>query len=171
MADDRLARLDRPAHLPLRKALAADIDRLEKLAWAQSLDVEVARQAALLQHVRAGQDDMSRYAAQLEQVVINLLDNAFRYTPEAGEVRLSAHAAGDRVVVEVADNGPGIAPSNLPKIFDRFFTTEPKGLRREYGSGLGLAIAKAIVEGHGGAISAASEPGRGAVFSVSLPRR
>ncbi len=114
---------------------------------------------------------VTAHAAQLEQVVLNLLDNAFRYTPEAGEVRLAARAAGDRVVVEVADNGPGIAPSNLPKIFDRFFTTEPKGLRREYGSGLGLAIAKAIVEGQGGVISAASEPGRGAVFTVSLPRR
>ena len=114
---------------------------------------------------------VTAHAAQLEQVVLNLLDNAFRYTPEAGEVRLAARPAGDRVVVEVADNGPGIAPSNLPKIFDRFFTTEPKGLRREYGSGLGLAIAKAIVEGHGGVISAASEPGRGAVFTVSLPRR
>ncbi|MFO1489893.1 MAG: HAMP domain-containing sensor histidine kinase [Kiritimatiellia bacterium] len=114
---------------------------------------------------------VNAHAPQMEQVVLNLLDNAFRYTPVTGEVRLSVRAAGDRVELEVADNGPGIAPSNLPKIFDRFFTTEPKGLNREYGSGLGLAIAKAIIEGHGGVISAASEPGRGAVFTVSLPRR
>ena len=176
---DRMTRLVEELNLLTRvdaEAAAAPREAVDVCALLRGV-VERAElafeppRARLVADVPAEPLVVTAHAAQLEQVVINLLDNAFRYTPEAGEVRLSAHAAGDRVVVEVADNGPGIAPSNLPKIFDRFFTTEPKGLRREYGSGLGLAIAKAIVEGHGGAISAASEPGRGAVFSVSLPRR
>ena len=176
---DRMTRLVEELNLLTRvdaEAAAAPREAVDACALLRGV-VERAElafeppRARLLAEIPADPLVVTAHAAQLEQVVINLLDNAFRYTPESGEVRLSARAAGDRVVVEVADNGPGIAPSNLPKIFDRFFTTEPKGLRREYGSGLGLAIAKAIVEGHGGVISAASEPGRGAVFTVSLPRR
>ena len=114
------------------------------------------------------------HAGQIEQIIFILLDNAFRYTPPDREVRLALDSenspAGERVRITLSDDGPGIAPSNLPKIFDTFFTTEPKGLHRDYGSGLGLAIAKTIVEGHGGTIHASSEPGAGAVFTISLPR-
>ena len=100
----------------------------------------------------------------------NLLDNAARYTPASGciEVRVEA-GPDDTVVTSVRDTGCGIAPSNLGKVFDRFFTTEPKDKPKDYGSGLGLAIAKSIVENHQGRIWVESTPGQGTTFFFSLP--
>lgn len=108
--------------------------------------------------------------ARLEQVLVNLLDNAMRYTPVQGRiaVQVTAPARGE-VCLTVRDTGCGIAPANLAKVFDRFFTTEPKGRRQEAGSGLGLAVVKSIVEGHHGTISVASEVGEGTIFTLRLP--
>ncbi len=108
--------------------------------------------------------------ARIEQVVANLLENAFRYTPPEGRVELRAEGRGDEVVTTVRDSGRGIAAADLPKVFDRFFTTEPKAQAREYGSGLGLSIARSIVEHHGGRMEAESAPGEGATFRFFLPR-
>ena len=106
---------------------------------------------------------------RLEQVLLNLLDNAYRYTPPGGEVRVRLIPREGRAVLSVEDTGPGIAPDILPRIFERFYTTEPRDPRREHGSGIGLAIVHAIVAQHGGTVRAESEPGRGARFLVSLP--
>ncbi len=106
---------------------------------------------------------------RIEQVINNLLENAFRYTPPAGTVELGLREGPDQTVVtSVRDTGPGIAPANVEKIFDRFFTTEPKDREKAYGSGLGLAIARSIIENHGGRIWVESTSNRGATFFFSL---
>ncbi len=107
---------------------------------------------------------------RIEQVIGNLLDNAVRYTPATGSIEVTVEPGPDlTVITTVRDTGCGIAPSNLGKVFDRFFTTEPRGRPRDFGSGLGLAIAKSIVENHQGTIEVASAPGRGAAFRFRLP--
>lgn len=102
----------------------------------------------------------------LGQVFSLLLDNATRYTPAGGRVTVSGERGGGAVRVRVADDGPGIAPEDLPHIFERFYRG---GGRTANGTGLGLAIARWIVEEHGGEIAAAGTPGRGATFTVTLP--
>jgi signal transduction histidine kinase len=103
---------------------------------------------------------------RLEQALQNLAANALRHTPEAGEVRLEASADGDRVHVRVRDTGAGIPPEHLQLIFDRFYKADTSR-KAAGGSGLGLSIVKAIIERHGGTITATND--RGAVFDISLP--
>jgi two-component system OmpR family sensor kinase len=108
---------------------------------------------------------------RLKQVVLNLTDNAIRYTPEGGEVRLTAavEQSAGQVRIEVQDMGPGIPAQDLPHIFDRFYRGDISRARSTGNTGLGLAIARAIVEAHSGTISAESVPGKGATFRVVLP--
>jgi two-component system, OmpR family, sensor histidine kinase ChvG len=107
---------------------------------------------------------------RIEQVIANLLDNAFRCTPPAQSVKLQVELGADKcAITSVQDTGCGISPANLPKIFDRFFTTEPKDKPGHVHSGLGLAIAKTIVENHRGKLWVESQMGQGACFSFSLP--
>ena len=106
---------------------------------------------------------------QLKQVLTNLLDNAIKYTPEKGTVRLSAAGAEGRVTVSVEDTGPGIPPEALPRIFERFYRVDKARSRELGGTGLGLAIVKHIVESHGGSVSVESRVGEGSAFRVCLP--
>ncbi|MEW5926723.1 MAG: HAMP domain-containing sensor histidine kinase [Gemmatimonadota bacterium] len=108
---------------------------------------------------------------RLNEVLGNLLSNAFKFTPQGGQIRLVAMPARDGVVVEVRDTGIGIAADKLPKIFEKFFQVENEAQPRSVGSGLGLAIAQEIVEAHGGTITAESQVGRGTTFRVALPLR
>lgn len=103
----------------------------------------------------------------LERVLDNLIENAIRYTPEGGEVSIGAWPSNGQVEIRVTDSGRGIAPDDLPRIFDRFFQVEP-GEPGEGGTGLGLAIARRIVELHGSEIEVDSELGRGSTFSFRL---
>ena len=107
-------------------------------------------------------------SGQLQQVIMNLVQNACDAMAETPEPRLEVRArpaAGEVVVVSVADNGPGIAPEHLARLFDPFFTTKPVG----QGTGLGLSISYGIVERHGGRLEAANRPEGGAVFTLLLP--
>jgi signal transduction histidine kinase len=105
------------------------------------------------------------------QVLGNLLSNALRYTPPGGQVELRAAsgAAGAGVTLSVQDTGPGIAPDDLPHIFNRFYRADPSRAEDSGASGLGLAIAKALVEAHGGALSAVSALGQGTTFTIHFP--
>jgi signal transduction histidine kinase len=103
----------------------------------------------------------------INQVVMNLLVNAFQAIEGRGTVWIRTRSDGDWVSLEVEDSGSGIKPEHLPKVFDAGFTTKRVGV----GTGLGLAISQRIVEEHGGRIRAESEPGRGARFVVDLPIR
>lgn len=119
---------------------------------------------------------------QVSRVIVNLLHNAIKFTAEGGTIgvmgarrnvtlsdskRQGAEAGAEEVVIEVWDTGSGIAPEDLPRIFERFYRADRA--RGGGGTGLGLAIAKHIVEAHGGRIWAESEPGRGSVFRFTLP--
>ncbi len=108
---------------------------------------------------------------RLNEVLGNLLSNAFKFTPKGGEICLRAHPNGDGVRIEVEDSGVGIPADKLPKIFEKFFQVENSAQPRSVGSGLGLAIAREIVEAHGGTIGAESREGRGTRFTVTLPVR
>ncbi len=109
-------------------------------------------------------------AEALEEVIDNLLDNALKYTPEGGRIRVGWKTDGDKVVVTVEDNGIGISERDLPRVFERFFRVD-KARSREMGStGLGLAIVKHIAQAMHGSVLVTSEIGRGSTFSVLLPR-
>ena len=108
---------------------------------------------------------------KMKLVFNNLLNNAVRFTPHPGRIRICLTATEKEALVEVQDNGIGIPPDKLTRIFDQFYQVEDHMTRRYGGLGLGLAIAKVIVELHGGRIWAESEGnGKGSVFKVALPR-
>ncbi|SEB70160.1 PAS domain S-box-containing protein [Nocardioides exalbidus] len=107
---------------------------------------------------------------RMRHVVDNLLANAVLYTPRDGEVTVSVAAEADKVVVSVADTGDGIAPDDLPHVFDRFFRGANALRDQAPGAGLGLAIVRTIVEAHGGAVNLESAPAAGTTVSVVLPR-
>jgi two-component system phosphate regulon sensor histidine kinase PhoR len=104
---------------------------------------------------------------RIEQVVINLVHNAIKFTPAGGTIAIAAHAEGEWLVVEVRDTGVGIAADEIERLFERFYKSDKA--RRSEGTGLGLAIARHIVQLHHGEISARSEPGRGATFTFTVP--
>ncbi|MEU0335200.1 HAMP domain-containing sensor histidine kinase [Streptomyces sp. NPDC006193] len=106
---------------------------------------------------------------RMRQALGNLVSNALRHTPADGAVALAARRDGDDVVLTVTDTGRGIAPEDLPRVFDRFWRAEKSRSRRTGGSGLGLPIVRHLVAAHGGTAEAASEPGAGAVFTLRLP--
>jgi len=110
-------------------------------------------------------------ADRLEQALQNVAANAIRHTPDGGTVSLRAEPSGDRVKITVADTGPGIPDAHLPHLFDRFYKADAAraGTVVPSGSGLGLSIVRAIVNRHGGDVSADNVPGGGAVFTMTLP--
>ena len=106
---------------------------------------------------------------RLKQVGVNLLDNAFKYTPEGGRISLEVWAESDLAIFSVSDTGMGISERALPHIFDRFFRAEQARTSRMPGTGLGLSIVQSIVEAHGGKVLVESQEGLGARFRVELP--
>lgn len=107
---------------------------------------------------------------KFRHVIDNLLSNALRYTDKNGNVKVRLYARDDEAVIEVSDTGIGIAPEDLPNIFERFWRADESRARVTGGSGVGLAIVKATVEAHGGKISAVSKKGEGSCFTVRLKR-
>ena len=99
----------------------------------------------------------------LEKVLVNLLSNAFKFTPEGGSVRIELTEEGDRVFIQVIDTGSGIQPANLPHLFDRFYTED-----RSMGTGIGLHLVKEYIDMHGGETRVESEPGQRTTFTVCL---
>jgi two-component system sensor histidine kinase BaeS len=162
------------------------LDGIEDLAHAQASVLTLARERLplrpLLQHameraVRStGQKQVNTWVEcpdelvihadpdRLSQVVLNLLDNAMKAVASGGNVSVRGAALGREVILEVKDDGVGIAAADLPFVFERFYRRSKGGL------GVGLAIAKELVEAHGGKIEVQSEPGKGALFTVHLPR-
>jgi two-component system, OmpR family, phosphate regulon sensor histidine kinase PhoR len=105
----------------------------------------------------------------LSQVWSNLIHNSIKFTPRGGSVRVALERHPERLEVSVADTGIGIAPEDVPHIFERFYKADPSRRRSEEGNGLGLSIAKKVVEMHRGAIGVRSQPGSGTTFTVALP--
>jgi two-component system OmpR family sensor kinase len=106
---------------------------------------------------------------RLRQVIDNLLSNARAHTPAEAPVRVSLKTGHGRVQVEVADSGPGLSADEAEHVFERFYRTDKSRSRKSGGTGLGLSIVKAVVEAHGGTVSARSRPGKGARFAFELP--
>jgi two-component system phosphate regulon sensor histidine kinase PhoR len=108
--------------------------------------------------------------SRLDQVLINLLDNAVKYSAQGGKVSVSAAEEGDMVRVSVRDSGIGIPDKDLPRLFERFYRVDEARSRDRGGTGLGLSIVKHIVQAHGGSVRVESTPGEGSVFSFTLPK-
>jgi signal transduction histidine kinase len=162
-----LSRLE-SGDIPLSRG---DVD-LEPLVREVCSEIEVARGDHLV-HVRvevpADLPPLRADRERVHQVLVNLLDNAVRFTPPGGEVRVSASRTGSVCEIRVEDTGPGIPPEHLPFLFERFYRVDQARSRGEGGTGIGLAIARSVVEAHGGRIWAQSEVGRGSVFAFELP--
>ncbi len=105
---------------------------------------------------------------KLSQVLVNLVENALKFTPPQGQVVIAARALPDWVEVQVKDSGVGVAPQHLPHLFERFYKVDRS--RRDGGTGLGLAIVKQSIEAHGGRITVASREGEGCTFTFTIPR-
>jgi signal transduction histidine kinase len=110
-------------------------------------------------------------ADRIDQVVGNLVENALRYTPAEGTVRLVLRAEGGRARISVADSGPGIEAADLPHIFERLYVAQRYRPARPEGSGLGLAIVRQLAEAMGGAVEVVSVPGQGTTISALVPLR
>jgi signal transduction histidine kinase len=146
----------------LRPFLAELATSFEALAVQNRIDFRLEAENGLPDSVRADPD-------RLNEVVGNLLSNAFKFTPREGQIRLRAESLPDGLVLEVRDTGIGIPAGHLARIFEKFYQVENSVQPKSIGSGLGLAISKEIVEAHGGTIAAESEEGRGTTFRVVLP--
>jgi two-component system, OmpR family, heavy metal sensor histidine kinase CusS len=116
----------------------------------------------------SGQGQISADPALFERAVGNLVDNALRFTPQNGSIQIALSEHATDFEVEVSDNGSGIAPEHLPRVFDRFYRAESS--RGSDGAGLGLALVKSIVDLHGGTAKISSEPGRGTIVALRFPR-
>jgi two-component system phosphate regulon sensor histidine kinase PhoR len=106
---------------------------------------------------------------RLQQVVINLVDNAIKCTPSGGSIRVSTLSIDGKAILEVSDTGIGIPAESLPHIFERFYRVDKAHSRRLGGAGLGLAIVKSICAAYGGSVSVESVETKGATFRVDLP--
>jgi signal transduction histidine kinase len=129
---------------------------------------EVANQS-LTEEIQPGLPFIDVEPDRIRQILVNLLTNAHDYSPEGASIGVSARAVGTEVEIAVSDNGPGIPPDQLDRIFDRFTRGDAGLTQRVGGTGLGLAISKSLVELHGGSIAAESRPGQGSTFRVRLP--
>jgi two-component system OmpR family sensor kinase len=165
-----LARLDEERPLTLApvdlRVLAADTLHAARVAAPErEITMTVAPGTGPL--VVEGDD------ARLRQVLGNLLSNAVNHTPPTAVVTVELRSDGETAIVEVRDTGPGLAPAQAERVFQRFYRADPARTRRDgsTSTGLGLAIVAALVAAHGGTVEVDSQPGNGATFRVRLPLR
>lgn len=145
--------------LRMRPLVQQVADEIRLTAPRHRLLVEIPRDLPLVE-VDAG---------RLVQVLRNLLENAVKYSPQGGLIVVRGETRPTEVVISVADQGVGIAPEHLNRLFEKYFRVKSGATRATIGSGLGLPIARSIVEAHGGRIWAESQPGQGSIFYFSLP--
>ncbi|HET9079285.1 MAG TPA: HAMP domain-containing sensor histidine kinase, partial [Trebonia sp.] len=164
------------------------VDDLATLAAAQAAGLTLHRAPADLGKIAAGAADalapqfaeaglrlnldtapamVNADEARIAQIATNLLTNAVKYTPPGGQVTVTTRADVTAARLTVADTGPGIPAADLPHVFERFW--RGSGARARSGTGIGLAVVAELAAAHGGSVTAASEPGSGAVFTVALP--
>jgi signal transduction histidine kinase len=141
---------------------------VEDVVRTMRAQTEAAGQS-LTQQIEPGLPLINVEADRIRQILVNLLTNAHEYTPEGASIGVAARAVGAEVEISVTDNGPGIPPDQLERIFERFTRGDAGLTQRVGGTGLGLAISKSLVELHGGSIRAESTVGQGSTFHVRLP--
>ncbi len=163
-----LSKLDY-GRMELRMTRFSLSDLLKKVANAMRLTIQDSGHEMAVE----APDDLPQIVGdreRIEQVVVNILSNAVKYTPSGGHIRLAACAlAGNRVRITVEDDGVGIPAADVPRLFERFYRVDKARSRAAGGTGLGLAIAKEIVEQHEGKIALASEYGKGTTVTITLP--
>jgi heavy metal sensor kinase len=143
----------------LAEQTRAAVELIRPLAKARGVEI----------HCELNPTETTGDADRLNQVIANLLTNAIHYNKEHGEIRVATRSENGRAVLAVADTGQGIAPEDLPHIFERFYRADKSRARAQGQSGLGLAICKAIVDAHGGSIEVNSRLGEGTTFTARLP--
>jgi two-component system phosphate regulon sensor histidine kinase PhoR len=166
----RLARLD-AGQEPMERA-PCSIDGLIGAVEADLATLISARRQTVERAVAADATTVTGDPAKLQDALRNLLENATNYSPEGSAILVRAERRGDRIVITVEDEGPGIPEADLSRVFERFYRVDKSRTRDGRdpgGTGLGLAIVKHLVELHGGHVTAANRSPRGAVFSVELP--
>jgi PAS domain S-box-containing protein len=152
----------RKERVALNDLLDRAVETVEPLVAAQRHDLSVSPPRGTLW--------LDVDPARIQQVLVNLLTNACKYTPAEGEICLTVHRDGEKVAISVKDNGVGLAPEMLPKVFDLFAQAERSLARSEGGLGVGLTMVKSLVEMHGGTATARSEGlGKGSEFIIRLP--
>jgi two-component system, OmpR family, phosphate regulon sensor histidine kinase PhoR len=147
--------------VPAGDILSAAVDRMQPKAERHGLSLMLDAPDSL-PNINADRN-------LLERAIVNLIDNAVKFTPTGGDIHVSARAKDGLLTIDVRDTGEGIDPDDLPRVFERFYKADRA--RRGGGTGLGLAIVKHSIEAHGGSVSAKSEPGHGSQFSFSIPDR
>lgn len=162
-----LARLESPAFTLERTAV--NLAGLLEEAVLQVSDLAETRGLSLSLNLAPGLPRLNLDRPRLKQVLLNLLDNALKYTPAGGAVTVSARAEAGQVVVAVQDTGEGIPADDLPFIFEKLYRARRTRGRPVEGSGLGLTIARQIARAHGGELAVQSELGRGSTFTLTLP--
>jgi len=145
---------------PLSPVIAAAVETCQAKADQKEISIRVECEFGLMAQ-------MNR--TMLEQAIINLIDNAVKYSPESSKVEVHALKTRSEVKVTVLDEGRGIEPEHLPRLFERFYRTDRARSRQMGGTGLGLSIVKHIAEAHGGRVSVESRPGVGSTFILTLP--
>ncbi len=151
-----------PAPVAIESAVIHACALLEEKARSKKINID--------RHGIEGTPPVLADQGKLEQVLVNLLDNALKYTPENGSITISANEADGMVAVTVSDTGIGIPAKDLPRIFERFYRVDAARSREQGGTGLGLAIVKHIVQQHGGSVAVESTPGKGSTFTITLRR-
>jgi two-component system sensor histidine kinase KdpD len=142
---------------PLEELLGAALDRLRPQLNEHPVDVEIPSDLPMIRV-----DDVL-----FEKLLVNLLENAAKYTPARTRILISAQHLGAEVRIIIADQGPGFPPASEQKLFEKFYRASTEG--SVPGAGLGLAICRSIMQAHGGAIRAANNIDGGAVFTIALP--
>ena len=155
-------------HAVLDKTLIKFADYFEDFAVLLDAEAE-SRNMTLEVNLKEAPEYCYADPKRLKQIVLNLVNNAFRYTPEGGTVTIIAKEQNGDFLFSVQDTGMGIAPEDVNKIFDRFYRTDRSRDRESGGSGLGLAITKALVDAHGGWIKVDSQLNAGTTFTIMLP--
>jgi len=162
-----LGRIEIGVGLQLDKVTAQDI--IERVAGALQLQASQKNVSLSVELQRDLPAFIEADQALLHQGVYNLVENAIKYTPNGGQVTVRVQTAADNIVFEVRDNGIGIAPSDLPHMFEKFYRGKQRDARAQHGSGLGLAIVRSIAERHGGKVWVESELGKGSAFFLQTP--
>ncbi|MBK7896663.1 MAG: HAMP domain-containing protein [Anaerolineaceae bacterium] len=165
--DLRTLSLADAGQLSLHPQPVAPRDLLEHTALIYAQQAE-KQQVTLKLEIPEGLPQIKVDLDRLVQVLGNLISNALRHTPAGGHLRLAAQSSQQQLILQVQDTGAGIAPEDLPHVFDRFYRGD-KSRSQNGESGLGLAIARSIVQAHNGRITATSTPGQGTTFTISLP--
>jgi two-component system phosphate regulon sensor histidine kinase PhoR len=162
----RLEQEDYRRDLPLEEALLKDvvesaIEVCRHKAREKQIEVKPSCASGLRARINA---------ALFEQAIVNLVDNAIKYSPSGSVVRVDTKEDGGEVVLQVRDNGSGIEKEHLPRLFERFYRVDKGRSRQLGGTGLGLAIVKHIVLAHHGRVDVESVLGKGSVFTIVLPQ-